>query len=109
MVDEFLKYPYWILTSRPYAALGIEALVDANVENVGFTSETIGSYIHQSFSLKLKNQAKTALQKIRQNPFIFGLSHIPINLELVSAILEFEFLESAAWIGLEKKRAFTLF
>jgi HEAT repeat protein/V8-like Glu-specific endopeptidase len=82
IVDELLTFPYWILTSRPHAAAAIQA--DATIENVGFASTTIDNYIEKSFP----THAQAISQSIRQNPIIFGLCHIPINLELVCSILK---------------------
>ncbi|MBA3236808.1 MAG: NACHT domain-containing protein [Parachlamydiaceae bacterium] len=82
IVDELLKFPYWILTSRPHAAGWIQA--DSTIENVGLASKSIDLYIQRSFN----GNAQIVIQKIRQNPIIFGLCHIPINLELVCSILE---------------------
>ncbi|MBA3238305.1 MAG: HEAT repeat domain-containing protein [Parachlamydiaceae bacterium] len=82
IVDELLAFPHWILTSRPHAATSIRA--DATIENVGFATNTIEAYIQKSFP---KN-SQGMIQKVRQNPTIFGLCHIPINLELVCSILQ---------------------
>ena len=82
IVDELLEYPYWIITSRPHAAQSVKA--DCTIENVGFASKTIDLYIKKTFP---KNP-QTMIRKIRQNPIIFGLCHIPINLELICSILQ---------------------
>jgi V8-like Glu-specific endopeptidase len=82
IIDELLKFPHWIMTSRPHAAGFIQA--DSTIENVGFASKTIDLYIQKSFS----ENGQSVIQKIRQNPIIFGLCHIPINLELVCSILQ---------------------
>ena len=82
ILKELLQLPYWILTSRPHAAGSICA--DATIENVGFASKTIDAYVKKSFP---KNP-QAMVQKVRQNPIIFGLCHIPINLELVCSILQ---------------------
>jgi NLR family CARD domain-containing protein 3 len=82
IVDELLTFPHWILTSRPHAATSIQP--DATIENVGFASKTIDVYIQKSFP----NNSQAMIQTIRQNPMIFGLCHIPINLELVCSILQ---------------------
>jgi HEAT repeat protein/V8-like Glu-specific endopeptidase len=82
IVDELLAFPHWIMTSRPHAAGTIQA--DSTIENVGFASKTIDLYIQKSFPINTQG----IIQKIRQNPIIFGLCHIPINLELVCSILQ---------------------
>ncbi|MBA3238884.1 MAG: hypothetical protein H0T62_11145 [Parachlamydiaceae bacterium] len=51
---------------------------------MGFASKTIDLYIQKSF----EENPQAVIQKIRQNPIIFGLCHIPINLELVCSILK---------------------
>jgi HEAT repeat protein/V8-like Glu-specific endopeptidase len=82
IVDELLRFPHWVLTSRPHAAALIEA--DATIENVGFASKTIDAYIKKSFP----TNSQAMIQTIRQNPMILGLCHIPINIELVCSILQ---------------------
>jgi ankyrin repeat protein/V8-like Glu-specific endopeptidase len=82
IIDELLSHPHWLLTSRPHAASEIQA--DTTIENVGFASKTIDVYIKKSFP----THAQTISQKISQNPIIFGLCHIPIQLELVCSILQ---------------------
>jgi HEAT repeat protein/V8-like Glu-specific endopeptidase len=82
IIHELLKFPHWIMTSRPHAAGSIQA--DATIENVGFASKTIDLYIQKSF----QENGQAIIQKVRQNPLIFGLCHIPINLELVCSILK---------------------
>jgi HEAT repeat protein/V8-like Glu-specific endopeptidase len=82
IVDELLKFPHWIITSRPHATGSIQA--DSTIENVGFASKTIDLYIQKSFPIN----TQAVIQKIRQNSLIFGLCHIPINLELVCSILK---------------------
>jgi HEAT repeat protein/V8-like Glu-specific endopeptidase len=84
ILDELLKFPHWILTSRPHAAGSIVAGADATIENLGYASKTIDLYIQKSF----QDDAQAVIQKVRQNPIIFGLCHIPINLELICAILK---------------------
>lgn len=64
IVDDLMKYPHWIITSRPHAAGSIQA--DAKIENVGFASKTIDLYIQKVF---LEN-SQTIIEKIRQNPFL---------------------------------------
>lgn len=81
IVHELLQFPYWIVTSRPHAAHMIQR--DATIENVGFASKSINFYLRKSF----QENAETLIQKVRHNRFIFGICHIPINLELVSTIL----------------------
>ncbi|MBA3238300.1 MAG: HEAT repeat domain-containing protein [Parachlamydiaceae bacterium] len=82
ILDELLKFPHWILTSRPHAAGFVKA--DDTIENVGYASKTIDLYIQKSF----QENPQAAIQKIHQNPIFFGLCHIPINLELICAILK---------------------
>ncbi|MBA3237870.1 MAG: HEAT repeat domain-containing protein [Parachlamydiaceae bacterium] len=82
ILHELLKFPYWIVTSRPHAAGTIQA--DDTIENVGYTSNTIDLYIQRSF----QEGANAIIQKLRQNPLLFGFCHIPINLELICTILK---------------------
>ena len=53
IIDELLKFPHWILTSRPHAAESIVA--DETIENVGYASKTIGLYIPKVLSRKCYN------------------------------------------------------
>jgi HEAT repeat protein len=80
--DELLQFPYWIVTSRPHAAGEVQA--DDIVENMGYASKTIDLYIHKS----CQDKAGAVSRYLRENPILFEFCHIPINLELICAILK---------------------
>ncbi|CAF2072975.1 unnamed protein product [Rotaria magnacalcarata] len=78
-----------ILTSRPYA---IELRYDVKLEIVGFTNDDIPKYIDQFFNqLKpdIQNvtvESKKLLRFLESNSNIWGISHIPVNLELICSL-----------------------
>ncbi|CAF1188268.1 unnamed protein product [Rotaria magnacalcarata] len=78
-----------ILTSRPYA---IALPYDTKLEITGFTNENIPRYIEQFFD-QIKTQSKSAIsngQKLQEflksNANIWGVAHIPVNLELICSL-----------------------
>ena len=88
-----------ILTSRPHA---ITFPYDVKMEITGFTDENIVKYVTQFFheirddSEDASSEEKKLLDFLKSNPSIWGVAHIPVNLELICS----------AWsntIGLEGK------
>ncbi|CAF3919353.1 unnamed protein product [Rotaria sp. Silwood2] len=78
-----------ILTSRPYA---ITLAYDVKMEITGFTDDNIERYAKQFFD-HIKNKMKNALPEgekllifLKSNPSIWGIAHIPVNLELVCTL-----------------------
>ena len=75
-----------LVTSRPTAKLeeinGTPINFDAKLENVGFISQNIKGYI-EKFS---KNNPEKLWNFLQKNKNIFGIAHIPINLELILGI-----------------------
>lgn len=87
--QELLDCSNWILTSRPFYASNIK--VDCRLENIGFTSENIPSYVQQFFNdIAEKTKAESLLNLFKANQNIHGIAHIPINLELICGIWEQE-------------------
>ncbi|CAF4545039.1 unnamed protein product [Rotaria socialis] len=78
-----------ILTSRPYA---IELRYDVKLEIVGFTNDDIPKYIDQFFNQLKPNiqnvtvESKKLLRFLESNSNIWGISHIPVNLELICSL-----------------------
>jgi len=80
-----------IMTSRPHAVPPNTGIVTINIaglscrfnralENVGFTNENIEAYVRKI----LPRQAGEAkLAKLKSNPNIWGIAHIPINLDIL--------------------------
>ena len=78
-----------ILTSRPYA---IFSPYDVKVEIIGFTDGNITNYVEQFFDqlkFQLKdasNEALECLEFLKSNPSIWGVAHVPVNLELICSV-----------------------
>jgi HEAT repeat protein/tetratricopeptide (TPR) repeat protein len=87
-LNEIVHYPHILVTSRPLAidALGQSALkFDRKLENIGFTNENIENYVRYFMREAGKlDQAAPLLQFLKTHPSIWGIAHIPINLELLS-------------------------
>ena len=91
IVDDLLQYPNWIVTSRPHAGhyktqdkiTRTTIVPDKIIENVGFSTKTIRSYIHNNHPI----DSQKILEKIQHNPLLFGLCHIPINLHLICSVI----------------------
>ena len=78
-----------ILTSRPYAIL---SPYDVKVEIIGFTDDNITNYVEQFFD-QLKcdledasNEGLECLDFLKSNPSIWGVAHVPVNLELICSV-----------------------
>ena len=89
LFKQLLKTPYHIITSRPY----LNTLsYDVKMEIIGFTDENIHNYVHTFFD-HMKDELDDATLKqvsllkfIRSNPSIWGVAHIPMNLELICSL-----------------------
>ncbi|CAF1639265.1 unnamed protein product [Adineta ricciae] len=89
LLEKLLKTPHHIVTSRPY----LNTLsYHAQMEITGFTDENIGQYIQQFFD-QMKNEVEDATVKhqtlmkfLKSNPSIWGVAHIPVNLELICSL-----------------------
>ena len=89
LFGKLLNTPHHILTSRPYLNTLSYAV---QMEITGFTDKNITEYIHQFFELieeKSENDIikKNALLKfLRSKQSIWGIAHIPVNLELICSV-----------------------
>ena len=72
-----------IVTSRPFA--DINSFVDKNLENVGFTDDNIKAYAKNFFKDKPDN-ITSFLTFLKQNAGVYGLAHVPVNLELLCSV-----------------------
>lgn len=85
LFETIFKMGRVLLTSRPMAIhIGHNRQFDRELECIGFTSEDIEEYI----SLYLENAQKESdipalINYLRSHPNLWGLAHIPINLELI--------------------------
>jgi len=89
LFENLLSTPHHIITSRPY----LNTLSrDVKMEITGFTDTNITEYIHQFFELieeKSENDIikRNALLKfLRSKQSIWGIAHIPVNLELICSV-----------------------
>ncbi len=84
--NEIVQQYNHILTSRPYA---IDLRYDIKMEITGFTDDNIAAFVKQSFkptseaSHDTQLKCETVLSFLKSNPTIWGIAHIPINLELI--------------------------
>ena len=86
LFEQLLKMPHHILTSRPY----LNTLpYDVQLEITGFTDDNIKQYVKQFFE-QIKEEihnasfeAQTLLRFLKSNLRIWGIAHIPVNLELL--------------------------
>jgi HEAT repeat protein len=89
LLEKLLQTPHHIITSRPY----LNTLsYRVQMEITGFTDENIVQYIQQFFDqmkdelndATIKNQTLTKF--LKSNPSIWGIAHIPVNLELIYSL-----------------------
>ena len=89
LVDHLLKTSHHIVTSRPYQNT---LSYQVRMEIIGFTDENIPKYITQFFSQveaessSASVEEKKLLNFLKLNPRIWGIAHIPINLELICSV-----------------------
>jgi hypothetical protein len=89
LLEQLLKTPHHILTSRPY----LNTLsYDVQLEITGFTDENIVEYVQQFFN-QMKDELEDApiksqslLKFLESNRSIWGVAHIPVNLELICSL-----------------------
>jgi HEAT repeat protein len=89
LFEQLLKTPQHILTSRPY----LNTLAyDVQMEITGFTDKNITQYVKQFFD-QMKDELDDAmiedqrlLKFLRSNQSIWGVAHIPVNLELICSL-----------------------
>ena len=73
-----MDYPRWLLTSRPYAVHGLKA--DRTLENVGFNKTQVQAYLSRNLP---DDKAQSLKVQLQANSWLAGISHIPLNLELI--------------------------
>ena len=89
LFEQLLKTPHHILTSRPY----LNTLAyHVQMEITGFTDENIQQYVQQFFD-QMRDELDNASIKsqklfsfLQTNPSIWGVAHIPVNLELICSL-----------------------
>ncbi|CAF4007268.1 unnamed protein product, partial [Rotaria magnacalcarata] len=84
--NSILETQHHILTSRPYA---IQLPHTIQLEIIGFTDENITNYVELFFDQissqtpDSSGETKTILQYLKSNSSVWGVAHIPLNLELI--------------------------
>ncbi len=89
LFEQLLKTPHHILTSRPY----LNTLsYNVQTEITGFTDDNIEKYVQQFFD-QMKGDLDDVLIKsqkllsfLESNSSIWGVAHIPVNLELICSL-----------------------
>jgi HEAT repeat protein len=89
LFEQLMETPHHILTSRPY----LNTLsYKVKMEITGFTDENITEYIQQFFD-QMKDELDDAVIKsqrllnfLRSKQSIWGVAHIPVNLELICSL-----------------------
>ncbi|CAF1127785.1 unnamed protein product [Adineta steineri] len=89
LFEQLLKTPHHILTSRPYQNI---LAYHVQMEITGFTDENIERYVQKFFD-QMKDELDNSLNKgqnlfgfLQTNRSIWGVAHIPVNLELICSI-----------------------
>ena len=89
LFEQMLKSPHHIITSRPYSNTLSNRV---QMEITGFTDENISQYVTQFFNQIQKklddtsSQAEKCLEFLKVNSRVWGIAHIPVNLELICSI-----------------------
>ncbi|CAF1056983.1 unnamed protein product [Adineta steineri] len=86
LLEQLLETSHHILTSRPY----LNTLsYKVEMEIIGFTDDNIQKYVTRFFAQHTNKtddvlvQSKNLLKFLKYNPRIWGIFHIPVNLELI--------------------------
>ncbi|CAF3138385.1 unnamed protein product [Rotaria sp. Silwood2] len=89
LLKQLLNTPHHIVTSRPY----LNTLsYDAKMEITGFKDENIKEYVEQFFNQmedELDNaiiKSQALLKYLQTNRSIWGVAHMPVNLEVICSI-----------------------
>ena len=89
LYEQLLRTPHHILTSRPYSNT---LSYNVQLEITGFTNDNIKEYVEQFFD-QTKNEmddasieAEKLMNFLKFNPKIWGIGHIPVNLELICSV-----------------------
>ena len=56
------------------------------VENIGFNNEQVEQYVQRYFADKDPAQGQRLLRFLKANPAVYGIAHIPINLQLLCKV-----------------------
>ena len=90
ILKQLLRTPYHIITSRPYLVNTLS--YEVQMEITGFSDKNIKEYVQQFFK-QIKdecndapNTSETVLKLLRSNSSIWGVAHIPVNLELICSV-----------------------
>ena len=89
VLNHILKTQHHILTSRPYA---IALPYDVKMEVIGFMDDNIKEFVEQFFDQtkdkidSVQLQVDKLLSFLKCNPRIWGIVHIPVNLELICGL-----------------------
>lgn len=89
LFEQILKTSHHIMTSRPYSNI---LPYNVQLEITGFTDENIPKYvtrffeqIHEDFD-NPSDRLEKCLKLLKSNLRIWGIAHIPVNLELICSI-----------------------
>ena len=89
LFKQMLKSPHHIITSRPHSNTLSNRV---QMEITGFTDENISQYLTKFFNQieeeldDASSQAEKCLQFLKVNSRVWGIAHIPVNLELICSI-----------------------
>ena len=89
LFQQMLKSPHHIVTSRPYSNT---LPYKVQMEITGFTDKNISQYVTQFFNQiqeeldDASSQAQKCLEFLKVNSRVWGIAHIPMNLELICSI-----------------------
>ncbi|CAM4811676.1 unnamed protein product [Rotaria magnacalcarata] len=89
LFEQVLKTPHHIMTSRPYLN---DLSYVVRLEITGFTDENITKYVNRFFEQiqepldNTSNHLGKCFEFLKRNSRIWGIAHIPVNLELICCI-----------------------
>ncbi|CAF3904202.1 unnamed protein product [Adineta steineri] len=89
LIEQLLKTPHHILTSRPYQNV---LAYHVQMEMTGFTDKNIEQYVEQFFDQikdeldNSSNKSQKLFRFLQTNRSIWGVAHIPVNLELICSL-----------------------
>ena len=89
LFQEMLKTPHHIITSRPYSNT---LPYKVQMEITGFTDKNISQYVTQFFNQiqeeldDASSQTQKCLEFLKVYSRVWGIAHIPVNLELICSI-----------------------
>ena len=89
LFQQMITTPHHIITSRPYSNTLSNRV---QMEITGFMDENISQYVTQFFNQiqeeldDASSQAQKCLEFLKVNSRVWGIAHIPVNLELICSI-----------------------